>query len=156
MISCAALGQLDDLGLRRLAHGLLPRLAEQAVLLPLGLGQHFLAFLDDPAGLLDLFRDRGAHLVEQVVDLLAINAHVFRQRNLLRVVDQVIEFVDQYEDVHGKAFLVGQWLAWAPSDSSAKRTETCGGTISLTLPPKRAISLMPEELMKLTFAEDIM
>src|SRR5262249_28292316 len=41
-------GQLDDLGLRSLSHGLLARLPEDAVALALGLGQHFLALLDDP------------------------------------------------------------------------------------------------------------
>src|SRR5262245_2943598 len=53
-----ALGQLDDLGLRRLAYGLLTRLAEDPVALALRLGQHLLALLDDPARLLDLLGDR--------------------------------------------------------------------------------------------------
>src|ERR1700678_2495396 len=49
-----ALGELDDLRLRRLPHRLLARLLEEPVLLALGLGEHLLALLDDPARLLDL------------------------------------------------------------------------------------------------------
>src|SRR5205814_1641027 len=69
--------------------------------LALGLGEHLLALLDDPARLLDLLGDRGAHLVEDVVDLLFVHAHLVRQRDLLGVVDEVVEFVDENEDVHG-------------------------------------------------------
>src|SRR4029079_5625634 len=46
-----ALGDLDDLRLRRLAHGLLPRLTDQPVALALRLGEHLLPFLDDPTRL---------------------------------------------------------------------------------------------------------
>ena len=95
------LGDLDDLGLRRLAHGLLARLADQAVALALRLGEHLLPLLDDPAGLLDLLGDRGAHLVEDVVDLLAVDAHLVGQRHRLRVVHEIVELVDEYENVHG-------------------------------------------------------
>lgn len=49
--------------------------------------------LDDPARLLDLFRDRRAHLIEDVVDLLAIDANLVGERHGPRVVDQVIELV---------------------------------------------------------------
>src|SRR3712207_9185716 len=41
------------------------RLLDDALGLTLGLREHLLTLLDDPAGLLDLFRDRGAHLVEE-------------------------------------------------------------------------------------------
>ena len=95
-----ALGELHDLGLRGLADGLLARLLEQPVLLALGLGEHLLALLHDPARLLDLFRDRRAHLVEDVVDLLAVDPHLVGERHRLRVVDEVVELVDQYEDIH--------------------------------------------------------
>jgi hypothetical protein len=94
------LGELDDLGLRGLAHGLLARLAEDPVALALRLGQHFLPFLDDPARLLDLLRDGRAHLIEDVVNLLAVDAHLVCERHGLGVVHEVVEFVDQNEDVH--------------------------------------------------------
>src|SRR5204862_5755717 len=104
-----SLGELDDLGLRRLADGLLPRLAEDAVAFPLRLGQHLLPLLDDPAGLLDLLRDRGAHLVEDVVDLLAVDPHLVGERHRLRVVDEIVELVDEYEYVHiGESTLAGR------------------------------------------------
>src|SRR5204862_4387665 len=48
------LGQLDDLGLRCLSDRLPARLTEDPVAFALCLGQHLLALLDDPAGLLDL------------------------------------------------------------------------------------------------------
>src|SRR5215469_3527395 len=80
-----ALGELDDLGLARLADGLLARLLEEPVLLALGLGEHLLALLDDPAGLLDLLGDRRAHLVEDVVDLLAVDPDLIGERHGLRV-----------------------------------------------------------------------
>src|SRR5437879_2997062 len=95
-----ALGELDDLGLRRLANGLLAGLAENPVALALGLGQHLLAFLDDPARLLDLLGDRRPHLVEDVVDLLAVDANLVGQRNGLRVVHEVVQLVDQNQYVH--------------------------------------------------------
>ena len=94
------LGDLHDLGLRRLAHGLLARLGEQPVDLALRLGEHLLPLLDDPARLLDLLRDRRAHLVEDVVDLLAVDAHLVGERDGLRVVHEVVELVDEYEYVH--------------------------------------------------------
>src|SRR5687768_18482422 len=52
-----ALGDLDDLGLRGLAHGLLARFLQQPVDLALRLREHLLALLDDPARLLDLLGD---------------------------------------------------------------------------------------------------
>ena len=101
-----ALGELDDLGLRRLAHGLLARLAEDPVGLALRLGQHLLALLDDPARLLDLLGDRRAHLVEDVVDLLAVDPHLIGERHGLRVVHEVVELVDENENVHGASSLL--------------------------------------------------
>src|SRR6202012_5916360 len=56
--------------------------------------------LDDPPRLLDLLRDRGTHLVEEVVDLLAVDAHLIGQRDRAGVVDNVIEFVYEDQDVH--------------------------------------------------------
>ena len=79
----------------------LARLLDDALGLALGLGEHLLALLDDPARLLDLLGDRGAHLVEDVVDLLFVHADGVRQRDLLGVVDEVVQLVDQYQDVHG-------------------------------------------------------
>src|ERR1700704_5228291 len=68
--------------------------------LTLGLGEHLLALLDDPASLLDLLRDRGAHLVEDVVDLLLVDAYLVRERNRLGVVNEIVQLVDEYQDVH--------------------------------------------------------
>ena len=96
-----ALGELHDLRLRRLAHGLLARLAEHPVALALGLGEHLLALLHDPARLLDLLGNRRAHLVEDVVDLLAVDAHLVGERHRAGVVHYVVELVDEYENVHG-------------------------------------------------------
>src|SRR6266550_2803094 len=87
--------------LRRLPHGLLAGLAENPVTLALRLGQHLLALLDDPAGLLDLLGDRRPHLVEDVVDLLAVDADLVGQRDGLRVVHEVVQLVDQDEYIHG-------------------------------------------------------
>src|SRR5215207_6617196 len=97
---CLALGKLDDLGLRSLPDGLLPRLPEDSIALALRLGEHLLALLDDPASLLDLLRNRRPHLVEDVVDLLAVDANLIRQRDRFRVVNEVVELVDEYEYVH--------------------------------------------------------
>src|SRR6476619_6487728 len=97
-----ALGLLGDLllgGQLRLA---LARLLEDPLRLALGLGQHLLPLLDDPARLLDLLRDRRAHLVEDVVDLLAVDPDLIREGDGLRVVHEVVELVDQDEDVHGQ------------------------------------------------------
>src|SRR5262249_54081049 len=95
-----AFGELDDLRLRGLANGLLARLPEGPVAFPLRLRAPLLPFLDDPAGLLDLFGDRRTHLVEDVVDLLAVDADLVGQRDGLRVVDEVVELVDENEYVH--------------------------------------------------------
>ena len=80
--------------------GALLRLGEHALGLLLGLGEHLLALLDDPARLLDLLGDRGAHLVEDVVDLLAVDHDAVGERHRPCVVDDVIQFVDENEDVH--------------------------------------------------------
>src|SRR3970282_695016 len=66
---------------RALANGLLAAFPENPVTLALRLGQHLLPLLDDPARLLDLLGDRGAHLVEDVVDLLAVDAHLIGQED---------------------------------------------------------------------------
>ena len=102
-----ALREPHDLGLGGLANCLLARLLDDPVALPLGLGEHLLALLDDPAGLLDLLRDRGAHLVEDLVDLLAVEAHLVGQRHRFRVVHEVVELVDENEYVHGRESLLG-------------------------------------------------
>src|SRR5437870_10323129 len=91
-----AFGELDDLRLRSLTRSLLAGLPEQPVALALRLGEHLLAFLDDPARLLDFLGDRGAHLVEDLVDLLAVDADLVGQRDSLRVVDQIVELVDEH------------------------------------------------------------
>src|SRR3954452_10833469 len=100
-----SLGDLDDLGLRRLTHGLLTSLAQQAIRLALRLSEHLLTLLDDPAGLLDLLGNRRPHLVEDVVDLLAVDPNLVGQRHGLRVVNEVVELVDEYEYVHWLLFL---------------------------------------------------
>src|SRR3954469_6015413 len=106
-----ALGLLGDLllgGQLRLA---LAGLLEDPLGLALGLGQHLLALLDDPARLLDLLGDRRAHLVEDVVDLLLVHAHLVRQRDRLGVVNEIVEFVDEDQDVHGRMrFVTGTAL----------------------------------------------
>src|SRR6266550_7438838 len=94
------LGDLDDLRLRRLAHRLFARFAQEPVGLALGLGEHLLPLLHDPASLLDLLGDRGPHLIEDVVDLLAIDPDLVGQGDGLRVVNEVVELVDEYQDVH--------------------------------------------------------
>ena len=67
---------------------------DHALSFTLRFGQHLLALLDDPTGLFDLFRDRGAHLIEDVVDLLFVHANLVGERHRLGVVDQIIKFVD--------------------------------------------------------------
>src|SRR3954454_22627379 len=100
-----ALRDLDDLRLRGLTHRLLARLAEKPVRLALRLGEHLLTLLHDPARLLDLLGDRRPHLVEDVVDLLAVDPHLVGQRHGLRVVNEVVELVDENEYVHWLLFL---------------------------------------------------
>src|SRR4051794_29135885 len=95
-----ALGLAGDLLLGHELLLALARLLDDALSLALGLGEHLLALLDDPARLLDLLGDRGAHLVEDVVDLLLVHAHGIRQRNRFRVVDEVVQLVDEYQAVH--------------------------------------------------------
>src|SRR5215216_834883 len=113
---CLALGKLDDLGLRSLPDGLLPRLPEDSIALALRLGEHLLALLDDPASLLDLLRNRRPHLVEDVVDLLAVDADLVGERHRLRVVHEVVQLVDEYEYVHGlREFTLAAKRAHHPS-----------------------------------------
>src|SRR5207248_2183356 len=149
-----ALRELHDLGLRCLTHGLLARLAQNPIALPLRLGEHFLPLLDDPASLLDLLRDRRAHLVEDVVDLLAVDAHLIGQRHGLRVVHEVVQLVDQNEYVHLGLLVYSPGFSGVPGrpfgNSSANRRATGSGTSSSTLPPKAAISLTPLLETKLT------
>ena len=140
-------------GLRRLANGLLARLAEEPVALALRLGQHLLALLDDPARLLDLFGDGRPHLVEDVVDLLAVDAHLVGEGDGLRVVHEVVELVDEYEYVHGDlSLLLGAERGRRPRPpgySSREARRDARGTNSSTFPPKAAISFTPLEETKL-------
>ena len=139
-----ALGLLGDLLLGDEAGLALARLLDDALGLALGLGEHLLALLDDPARLLDLLRDRRAHLVEDVVDLLLVHTHLVRQRDRLGVVDEVVELVDENEDVHE----CSSWFAGGAS-SSFRRSATPSGTRSSMWPPNVASSLTPLELRKL-------
>src|SRR6266550_3688564 len=93
----------DDRLLRALVQPLATPLDRAQELVALDLGQHLLAFLDDPARLLDLLGDRRPHLVEDVVDLLAVDANLVGQRNGLRVVHEVVQLVDQNQYIHGFA-----------------------------------------------------
>jgi hypothetical protein len=81
----------------------LARLGDDPLTLALGLGQHLLALLDDPARQLDLLGDRRAHLVEDVVELLPVDTHVVCQRHRPGAVNELVELVNQYEDVHGRS-----------------------------------------------------
>ena len=149
------LGELHDLRLRRLAHRLLARLAEDPVGLALRLGQHLLPLLDDPARLLDLLRDRRAHLVEDVVDLLAVDPHLVGEGHGLRVVHEVVELVDENENVHlssRESTLVGspERRVVPFGNFSARRRATASGTSSSTFPPNAAISFTPLDETKLT------
>jgi hypothetical protein len=117
---CLTLGELDDLRLRGLANRLLACLAENPVALPLRLGEHLLPLLDDPAGLLDLLRDRRPHLVEDVVDLLAIDADLVGQRHGLRVVHEVVELVDENEYVHESSDITEEALFASSAEEAAE------------------------------------
>src|SRR5262249_1329659 len=127
-----------------------------------------LALLDDPTGLLDLLGDRRPHLVEDVVDLLAVDAHLVREGDGLRVVHEVVELVDQNEDVHGSKDSFADRPDGAPvggrphsggfsgapglpaGNTSLKRRATGSGTRAETSPPNAAISFTPLEETKLT------
>ena len=95
-----ALREAHDLLLRRQLCRLLTCLVDQPLGLALGLAEHLLALLDDPARLLDLLGDGGPHLVEDLPDLLAVDAHLVGQRHRLGLVYQLVELVDEDEDVH--------------------------------------------------------
>src|SRR5215210_7426435 len=137
------LGLLDDLLLGDQPRLLVARLLDDPLRLALGLGQHLLALLDDPACLLDLLGDRRAHLVEDVVDLLLVHADRPRHGDRLGVVDQIVQLVDEYEDVHGRSWFRQRATA------SCNRAATSSGTRAETSPPKVAISLTPLEDKKL-------
>src|SRR5437660_4998773 len=144
------LGLLDDLLVRDQAVLLVARLLQDALGLALGLRQHLLALLDDPARLLDLIRDRRAHLVEDVVDLLLVDAHLIRQRNRLGVVDLVVELVDENEYVHVNPS-VRQRLS-----ASSRREATRSGTKPDRSPPNIASSLTPLERRNVYWGEENM
>src|SRR3954465_15814592 len=95
-----ALGLADHFFLVDQARLPLTRLLDDPLRLALGLGEHLLPLLDDPARLLDLLRDRGPHLVEDVVDLLFVHAHLVGERHGLGVVNRVVELVYEDEDIH--------------------------------------------------------
>src|SRR4051794_14124705 len=95
-----ALGLLRDLLVRDELGLAVAGLLDDALGLALRLGEHLLALLDDPARLLDLLGDRGAHLIEEVVDLLTVDAHLIGERHGPRVVDQVVELVYENQNVH--------------------------------------------------------
>src|SRR3954449_1781916 len=144
-----ALGLLGDLLLGGQLGLALARLLDDALGLALRLRQHLLALLDDPARLLDLLRDRGAHLIEDVVDLLLVHAHGPGHGDRLGVVDKIVQLVDEYEDVHGRSWFRQRAMA------SCNRAATSSGTRLDTSPPKVAISFTPLEDKKLYWGEAI-
>src|SRR2546423_7816493 len=166
-----ALGLLGDLLLAHQALLALARVLDDPFGLLLGLREHLLALLDDPARLLDLLGDRRAHLVEDVVDLLLVDPHLVSQGHGLCVVHQVVELVYQYEDIHlqvrtsvrSPARFRVQWpdLTFAilcatglrpirqRLSSSRSRLATPSGTRSSMRPPNVASSLTPLEERKL-------
>src|SRR4051794_26943879 len=169
-----ALGLLGDLLVGDQAGLLLAGLADDPLRLAFGLGQHLLALLDDPARLLDLLGDRGAHLVEEVVDLLAVHTHLIRQGDGSGVVDDVVQLVYENENVHLQvvslrvcggfgedADIQGVFCKPSPTGAdgtgeaylSSRRSESAAatesGTRSETSPPKVAISFTPVEERKL-------
>ncbi len=128
---------------------LLARLLDDPLGLALGLGQHLLALLHDPARLLDLLGDRRAHLIEEVVDLLLVHADIVREGDGLRVVDKIVELVDENQDVHG------QTLFRYRVSRSCKSGATAAGTYSSMFPPNVASSFTPLEERKLYLGEAI-
>src|SRR3954471_9171115 len=144
-----ALGLLGDLFVADELVLALARLLDDPLGLALGLGEHLLALLDDPARLLDLLGDRRPHLVEDVVDLFLVHAHLVGQRDRLGVVDQIVELVYEDEDVHGRP------LFRQRASSSFRRAATGAGTRSPISPPKVASSFTPLELRKLYCGPDI-
>jgi hypothetical protein len=64
---------LDNLLLAGEPRRLLPGLGQQALGLVFCFLQHLLALFDDPTCLLDLFGNCRPHLVEQIVDLVAVD-----------------------------------------------------------------------------------
>ena len=88
-----ALGLLGDLLVGDQAGLLLAGLADDALGLALGLGEHLLTLLDDPARLLDLLGNRRPHLVQEVVDLLAVHANLIREGHGSGVVDDIVQLV---------------------------------------------------------------
>src|SRR5215203_5722994 len=170
----SALGLLGDLLVGDQARLLLAGLADDPLRLAFGLGQHLLALLDDPSRLLDLLRDRRAHLIEEVVDLLAVHAHLIRQGDRTGVVNYVIELVYEDQDVHKRVVSLRvcgdfgedgvqpaifckatpmrtNWCrtAYLSSRRSFSAAATAGGTRSETSPPKVAISFTPVDERKL-------
>src|SRR3954451_16410754 len=145
-----ALGLADDLFLVDQARLLVTRLLDDPLRLALGLGEHLLPLLHDPARLLDLLGDRGPHLVEDVVDLLFVHAHLVGERHGLGVMNRVVELVYEDEDIH-TGTSVRQRLS-----ASSRRAATGGGTRSVKSPPNIASSFTPLELRKLYCGEDIM
>src|SRR3954467_690818 len=169
-----ALGLLGDLLVGDQTGLLLARLADDPLRLAFGLGQHLLALLDDPARLLDLLGDRGTHLIEEVVDLLAVHTHLIRQRDGTGVGDDVVQLVNEDQYVHfqvvslrvcggfgADGFEMAVFCKAAPtwtdrsataylsSRRSASAAATGAGTRSETLPPKVAISFTPVDERKL-------
>src|SRR6185436_13573522 len=148
-----ALGLLDDLFLGCEADLLLARLADDPLGLALRLGEHLLTLLHDPARLLDLLRDRRAHLVEDVVDLLFVDAHLIRKGDGLGVVNRLVDLVDENEYVHVVPEVYSCGETGAPpfgcGNISRNRLATGSGTRSWTSPPNEATSLTPLEERKL-------
>src|SRR5215211_2006236 len=108
----SALGLLVDLLVGDQARLLVACLLDDPLGLALGLREHLLALLDDPARLLDLLGDRGTHLIEEVVDLLAIHANLVRERHGPGVVDQIVQLVYEDQNVHERSLKLRECAFW--------------------------------------------
>src|SRR2546421_462469 len=85
------------------------------------LGDQALLLLDRPVGLLDLLREAGPQVVDQLDDLLLVHHHLVGERDAASVMDQVLHPVDDLVDLQ--------------RNFSSRRFATTGGTNWLTSRP---------------------
>ena len=147
-----ALGVLEQL------LGGAPRFPDELVLLDHPLGAHsrgleepmgfvlrplddLVALLQQPARLAQLLRERVDRVLQHRAELFAVQRHRRRHRQLARVLQHLLETLQQRAGVgHLLGLVLEHRQAPSARNRSMRRSCTCFGTIPDTSPPKRATS----------------
>jgi len=142
----ALLGRTHELTLLEHLRSLLLGSRDDRVALVTGALGDATGFFGDASRLPNLVRHRRPELVDQLEYGRLVEHDVVRQGQALAGRHQRFEPLDQEDDVRGAPLLAGDYTRGSVLSRSVSAAATGPGTIGLMSPPKRATSLVRDEL----------